>query len=268
MRQITDFGHGRCAGICELVKDEQGKYRRILLKLSEALLKYRARDDTVNTLLHEAIHAYFFITSVWRKSTDSDELDRSGHGTGFQILASAINQHGGYDISIYHTFHDEVESYRTHIWQCDGPCRSQAPFFGLVKRSMNRPPSNRDSWWQKHQTECGGTYTKISEPDLTKEQVKALSARERAGRQTNKLDSWIRRSVRPMTNSVEPQGVDEDAEDHKAGSIHPHEPQKRRVSIDTRDPRKPKKLMVFCPICDVPVDEHDINTHLDAQHAS
>lgn len=126
-----------CAGICELLKDDQGKYRRIRLKLSEPLLKFRPREDTINTLLHEAIHAYFFVTSSWRHSRGDDG---TGHGNGFLLLADAISNHGNYEITVYHTFHDEVDSYRTHIWQCDGTCRTKAPFFGFVKRSMNRPP--------------------------------------------------------------------------------------------------------------------------------
>jgi hypothetical protein len=59
-----------CAGICELVRDPQNgnKYTRIRLKLSEPLLKFRPRSDVVDTLLHEAIHAYFFVTTSWRHS--------------------------------------------------------------------------------------------------------------------------------------------------------------------------------------------------------
>ncbi len=30
---------------------------------------------------------------------------------------------------------------------------------------MNRPPSARDPWWAEHQRTCGGTYTKIKEPE-------------------------------------------------------------------------------------------------------
>ncbi|KAF2869852.1 SprT-like family-domain-containing protein [Massariosphaeria phaeospora] len=53
-----------CAGICELSKDPAtGKLTRIRLKMSTPLLQYRPRSDTINTLLHEAIHAYFFITT-------------------------------------------------------------------------------------------------------------------------------------------------------------------------------------------------------------
>ncbi|KAF2094501.1 hypothetical protein NA57DRAFT_46496 [Rhizodiscina lignyota] len=181
-----------CAGICELVKDNEGKYRRIRLKLSEPLLKFRPREDTINTLLHEAIHAYFFITTSWHHSRGDDG---TGHGEGFLFLADAINNHGNYLITVYHTFHDEVDSYRKHIWQCSGPCKDRPPYFGLVKRSMNRPPGKGDSWWKRHEQECGGTYTKIAEPALTKDQVRKLSAKERAGMQKNKIDSWLKRPV-------------------------------------------------------------------------
>lgn len=60
---------------------------------------------------------------------------------------------------------------------------------------MNRPPGKGDSWWKRHEQECGGIYTKIAEPALTKEQVKKLSAKERAGMQKNKIDSWLKRPV-------------------------------------------------------------------------
>lgn len=66
---------------------------------------------------------------------------------------------------VYHSFHDEVDVYRQHWWRCDGPCRTRKPFFGYVKRAMNRAPSARDPWWEDHRRTCGGTYTKIKEPE-------------------------------------------------------------------------------------------------------
>ena len=66
---------------------------------------------------------------------------------------------------IYHTFHREVNSYRQHWWRCNGACRSRPPFYGYVKRSMNRAPSKQDFWWEEHAKTCGGRYTKIKEPD-------------------------------------------------------------------------------------------------------
>ena len=70
-----------------------------------------------------------------------------------------------YNLKVYHNFHDEVDSYRQHWWRCDGACRSKKPYYGYVKRSMNRAPSKNDTWWAEHQRTCGGTYTKIKEPE-------------------------------------------------------------------------------------------------------
>lgn len=33
---------------------------------------------------------------------------------------------------------------------------------------MNRPPQKADTWYEEHQSTCGGTWTKISEPPNTK----------------------------------------------------------------------------------------------------
>jgi hypothetical protein len=270
-----------CAGICELVKDDEGKYRRIRLKLSEPLLKYRPRSDTVNTLLHEAIHAYFFITTSWHHLRGDDG---TGHGAGFLLLADAINNHGNYEITIYHTFHDEVDAYRKHVWKCDGPCQLQPPYFGLVKRSMNRPPSRNDSWWTKHEEECGGTYTKIMEPQLTKVQIKAMSAKERAGRQKNKIDSWVKASASHHDHKESPSmpkdgdepsplmpHVMQDANLASRKRIDPAELQvpsgNKRPSTATDDEHLLKKRVVICPICEKAFPDLDINNHLDYEHA-
>ncbi|PSK59162.1 hypothetical protein B9Z65_3486 [Elsinoe australis] len=231
-----------CAGICELVKDDQGKYRRIRLKLSEPLLKFRPRSDVINTLLHEAIHAYFFITTTWRHSRGDDG---TGHGNGFLLLADAINNHGDYQITVYHTFHDEVDSYRTHIWQCDGPCRSQAPYFGLVKRSMNRPPGKSDSWFAHHEADCGGKWTKIAEPVMTKDQVAKLGGLQRAGLQKNKLDAWVK-----------------DGKAKKRGA----EIQEGDVAQKRKRTCLEREEQVACPICARSLRVQSMNAHLDEEH--
>ncbi|GFU26273.1 sprT-like domain-containing protein Spartan, partial [Nephila pilipes] len=66
---------------------------------------------------------------------------------------------------VYHSFHDEVDSYRRHWWKCDGPCQNRRPFYGIVKRAMNRAPGPRDNWWAQHQASCGGKFSKIKEPE-------------------------------------------------------------------------------------------------------
>ncbi len=45
----------------------------------------------------------------------------------------------------------QVDVHRTHVWRCSGPCVGTPPYFGLVKRAMNRPPGPTDWWWPKHQ---------------------------------------------------------------------------------------------------------------------
>lgn len=231
-----------CAGICELVKDDQGKYRRIRLKLSEPLLKFRPRSDVINTLLHEAIHAYFFITTSCRHSRGDDG---TGHGNGFLLLADAINNHGDYQITVYHTFHDEVDSYRTHIWQCDGPCRSQAPYFGMVKRSMNRPPGKSDSWFARHDADCGGEWTKIAEPEMTKDQVAKLGGLQRAGLEKNKLDAWVK------DGKAKKRG----ASNKEVGVVD------KRQKTGREDDEE-----AACPICNRLVGVQSMNAHLDVEH--
>jgi len=142
-----------CAGICSY----QHRSGYCSIRLSVPLLKLRPRSDLVETLLHEMIHAYLFVT-------DGND-DHDGHGPAFHQHMYRINREAGTKISVYHTFHDEVASYHTHWWQCNGPCRQRKPFFGLVKRSMNRPPGKNDRWWNEHQATCGGTFIKIKEPE-------------------------------------------------------------------------------------------------------
>ena len=57
-----------------------------------------------------------------------------------------INTMTGLNISVYHSFEDEVDSYRQHVWLCDGSCRKKPPFFGIVKRAKNMAPAPRDDW--------------------------------------------------------------------------------------------------------------------------
>lgn len=107
---------------------------------------------------------------------------------------------------------------------------------------MNRVPGKSDTWWDEHQEECGGTFTKISEPELTKEQVHKLSGLERAGRQKNKIDAWISK-----TESVV-----------KA---------KRKLSgTPVDDVNSKRQRQAACPICSAQVALERINAHLDEIH--
>uniref|UniRef100_F1LEW7 Zinc finger RAD18 domain-containing protein n=1 Tax=Ascaris suum TaxID=6253 RepID=F1LEW7_ASCSU len=100
-----------CAGLCCY----EGRGGLCSIRLSKPLLTFRSRKDLIETLLHEMIHAYLFVTVRDR--------DRNGHGTQFQYHMRRINAIAGTNITIYHSFHAEVASYRQHWWRCDGPCR-------------------------------------------------------------------------------------------------------------------------------------------------
>ncbi|XP_007528970.1 DNA-dependent metalloprotease SPRTN-like [Erinaceus europaeus] len=141
-----------CAGICSY----EGKGGMCSIRLSEPLLKLRPRRDLVETLLHEMIHAYLFVTN--------NDKDWEGHGPEFCKHMHRINCLTGANITIRHTFHEEVDEYRRHWWRCNGPCQHSKPYYGYVRRAINRAPSARDCWWAKHQKTCGGTYIKIREP--------------------------------------------------------------------------------------------------------
>ena len=141
----------RCAGICYL------KQSHIIIRLSRKLLQFRPFKDTISTLLHEMIHAFLFLTAP-----RASYIDRDGHGPMFLQLADRINTHSGANITVYHTFSDEVASLQKHVWRCDGKCRQWPPYFGWVRRAMNRPPQIADPWFHEHQVKCGGSFIKVS----------------------------------------------------------------------------------------------------------
>eukprot|EP01054_Gregarina_sp_Poly1_P008261 Gregarina_sp_Poly_1__8260@NODE_481_length_8028_cov_336_122975_g389_i0_p2_GENE_NODE_481_length_8028_cov_336_122975_g389_i0NODE_481_length_8028_cov_336_122975_g389_i0_p2_ORF_typecomplete_len405_score37_45SprTlike/PF10263_9/3_6e25SprTlike/PF10263_9/5_6e03Peptidase_M76/PF09768_9/0_061Peptidase_M76/PF09768_9/6_5e03_NODE_481_length_8028_cov_336_122975_g389_i013612575 len=165
-----------CAGICyykkhptkcqllqasktlEGVELLMNKYPRCIIRLSEPLLLYRDVTDLKQTLIHEMIHAYCFIFQL--------EHSRDGHGAVFCRFMQTINNATGLRVTVYHSFHEQVDHARKHIWRCNGVCKTMKPYFGFVKRAMNRPPGPSDWWYARHERECGGTYTKIAGPDV------------------------------------------------------------------------------------------------------
>lgn len=128
-----------------------------IIRLSEPLLKFRPRINLVETLLHEMIHAYLYLTRNFK--------DRGEHGDEFKGHMNRINKLASTNITVYHSFHDEVNYARQHVWRCTGTCRNTPPFYGYVKRSMNRAPGKNDTWWASHQSKCNGTFEKVSEPE-------------------------------------------------------------------------------------------------------
>ncbi|KAL4432031.1 hypothetical protein ABPG74_017767 [Tetrahymena malaccensis] len=170
-----------CAGTCK-----HSSYNSCTITLSESLLQYRNSNELKETLLHEMIHAYLFLTNP--KAC----LAEGGHGEEFKSLMSFINSVTGLNITVYHSFIDEVELFKVHVWKCNGPCQNQPPYFGTCKRQMNRPPQKSDTWFESHQKNCGGQFIKIDgpefgddgKPDPSKQVVKKTK-KEKNGEESN-----------------------------------------------------------------------------------
>jgi predicted SprT family Zn-dependent metalloprotease len=137
-----------------------------VIRLSEPLLKFRTVREIKETLLHEMIHAWAYIEGF----DQSD--DRTGHGKHFKTKMYEINKQTGLNITVFHSFHDEVDYHRKHVWRCNGKCRELPPYFGWVKRAMNRAPGKSDKWWKSHLESCGGQFTKVETPNEYKKQKK------------------------------------------------------------------------------------------------
>lgn len=158
-----------CAGICKFSKVGMLKECRVVL--SEPLLKFRPNSDLLNTLLHEMIHAYLFMTGKYQASTE----ENGGHGPEFLELMYSINMIEKTNITVYHSFHDEVDLYRVHWWKCQRCGR-------LVKRAMNRAPSSADYFWDAHQKNCAGEFLKFREPWSPKISKKMIALEKKNNR--------------------------------------------------------------------------------------
>lgn len=162
----------------------------ITIRLSEPLLKLRSRKDLVETMLHEMIHAYCFVLNI--------REGNGGHGPNFQKIMYAINKVAGTNITVYHTFNDEVDLYKQHWWRCNGVCQDRSPFFGYVKRTCNRAPGPNDIWWSRHMQNCGGTFMKIKEPEKPN---KEKSKKNKKNSTSQNGDGEIHKYFTPVTGS-------------------------------------------------------------------
>eukprot|EP01064_Diplonema_japonicum_P000334 TRINITY_DN10231_c0_g1_i1.p1 TRINITY_DN10231_c0_g1~~TRINITY_DN10231_c0_g1_i1.p1 ORF type:complete len:235 (+),score=29.65 TRINITY_DN10231_c0_g1_i1:163-867(+) len=170
-----------CAGLCTYGGHGTG----CSIKLSGPLLKLRPVEDTINTLLHECIHAYLFLTK--------NNTDRDDHGPCFQYHMHRINKQLGTSITIYHSFHDEVDHFRTHWWECSN-CKR------IIKRSMNRAPAPRDVGYIPHLQSCGGNYVKVREPEKKRKPSKngqPAGKRRKPESNTPNISSLLREKKNP-----------------------------------------------------------------------
>lgn len=143
-----------CAGVCAW----NPRTGFCCIRISLPLLQLRPRKDLVETLLHEMIHGFLFVTH--------QDDNHESHGNKFHYHMNRINNMTGAKITVYHTFNDEVRNYQIHVWRCNGPCQHRTPYYGYVKRASNRKPGPSDRWWAEHMRTCGGSFDKISEPEV------------------------------------------------------------------------------------------------------
>nr|XP_034189314.1 sprT-like domain-containing protein Spartan isoform X1 [Osmia lignaria] len=177
-----------CAGVCSF----HPRNRQCIIALSAPLLKLRPRKDLIETLLHEMIHGYLFLTN--------NNRDRDGHGPEFCKHMNRINKEAGTKITIYHSFHDEVRLYQQHWWRCNGPCQKRAPYFGTVRRAMNRAPGPSDFWWKEHQQTCGGQFIKIKEPENFKAKgSKKVTSTPKNTSPASNIFTWLTKTPPPNT---------------------------------------------------------------------
>uniref|UniRef100_A0A146KJH6 Protein with SprT-like domain at the N terminus n=2 Tax=Lygus hesperus TaxID=30085 RepID=A0A146KJH6_LYGHE len=214
-----------CAGICTY-KGRGG----CVVSLSLPLLKLRPRKDLIETLLHEMIHAYLFLTK--------NDRDRDGHGPQFHSHMYRINAEAGTNITVYHTFHDEVRHYKTHWWRCDGPCRLRKPFFGIVKRAMNRAPGPNDFWFPEHQSTCGGNFIKIQEPE-------GFKSRKKKSEVTSKGSTKQVKPVTPKKVLVPSPSIRNFFNDPKKSSVPSPQPKHSGLDPPSKNGHPKPKMLNF-----------------------
>lgn len=256
-----------CAGLCRY----QNGFCSI--SLSEPLLKLRPRKDLVETLLHEMIHAYLFLTN------NRDHRDRDGHGPEFCKHMYRINVGAGTKISIYHNFHEEVMIYKQHWWKCNGPCQYNKPFYGCVKRSMNRAPGPYDRWWANHQANCSGIFIKVKEPEGYG--LKKKTPVPKAIKPVNKITNFIKIFDSPITK-VSHDGSELNSKLNDNNQILQHDNFKsptnkiseHSAEISSKSNGSDKETdqqdicienedeTTLCPICNEPVFTDWLNSHL------
>lgn len=156
------------------------------------------------------IHAWNFVLGIYEEN--------GGHGKNFKAKMEEINRKAGTNITVYHTFHEEVELYKKHWWKCDGPCSKNKPYYGIVKRVSNRAPGPNDFWWAQHEKTCGGKFIKFKEPEKTEKKKKEKKTLSGSGTDIRKyFPVSPRTSSQSSTSEIE----DDDFETDDFGVVVP-----------------------------------------------
>lgn len=210
-----------CAGVCGY-KSCGHSAGCVSIRLSKPLLQLRPRKDLVETLLHEMIHALLFV----QKINDNHE----SHGKVFHEHMHRISSEGKCHITVYHNFHDEVKHYQNHVWKCNGVCRNYPPYYGVVRRAMNRAPGPNDFWFSQHQETCGGTFVKIEGP----EKVKSVS---KSKKESKVISGGIKSFLTPKDGK---KPIDGKASKPVAGTKRTGDPLTSDTKSHTSDSSEPK----------------------------
>lgn len=103
-----------------------------------------------------------------------------------------------------------------------------------------------------------GTFTKIAEPEPTKDQVQRMKPLARAGRQKNKIDKWV---VSSGTTASANAGDQLETNGHSHADVSREDGARNKAILDNTTTES-----VACPVCDTMVSLEDINEHLDSKH--
>lgn len=104
--------------------------------------------------------------------------DTGEHGVVFHSHMKRINDQAGTNITVYHSFNDEVSYLRKYIWRCSGAtCQAAHPYCGYVSLPTKRRPSKWDKAYRLHlERGCTGTFQQVSDnfaDDAKQAQIKA-----------------------------------------------------------------------------------------------
>ena len=144
---------------------------------------------------------------------------------------------------------------------------------------MNRPPQPADSWWKQHESRCGGSFTKISEPEPVKKEKSAKKQKEKKEVKREKgqktLEEVFKRRKTDSSKSCNDEVIilDSDSEEQQektpntsdtALTLKPKGEPPRHLRPPSTNSSAVTSQSLSCPICSKPgFTQHTINDHID-----